>query len=109
MRKLRRLLRLLIIFVTVGVLFSRGLGSYREGSAFRKMREMSADYVKVVDDEPYVKINGKWVSIHDVKIGGWNLFEPNYLEYDGVKVPIGDSVVPNLIRVLKDLGFVSSE
>lgn len=108
MRKLRRLLRLLII-LTVIILFSRGLGSYREGSAFRKMREVSADYVKVVDDEPYVKINGKWVSIHDVKIGGWNLFEPNYLEYDGVKVPIGESVVPNLIRVLKDLGFVSSE
>lgn len=108
MRKLRRLLRFLII-LTVIILFSRGLGSYREGSAFRKMREVSADYVKVVDDEPYVKINGKWVSIHDVKIGGWNLFEPNYLEYDGVKVPIGDSVVPNLIRVLRDLGFVSSE
>lgn len=108
MRKLRRLLRLLII-LTVIILFSRGLGSYREGSAFRKMREMSADYVKVVDDEPYVKINGKWASIHDVKIGGWNLFEPNYLEYDGVKVPIGDSVVPNLIRVLRDLGFVSSK
>ena len=108
MRKLRRLLRLLII-LTVIILLGRGVDSYREGSAFRKMREMSADYVKVVDNEPYVKINGKWVSIHDVKIGGWNLFEPNYLEYDGVKVPIGDSVVPNLIRVLKDLGFVSSE
>lgn len=108
MRKLRRLLRLLIILSAI-ILLGRGLGSYRGGSAFRKMREMSADYVKVVDDEPYVKINGKWVSIHDVKIGGWNLFEPNYLEYDGVKVPIGDSVVPNLIRVLKDLGFVSSE
>lgn len=109
MRKLYRLLRLLVIFAIVGVLFSRGVGSYREGSAFRKMREMSADYVKVVDNEPYVKINGKWVSIHEVKIGGWNLFEPNYLEYDGIKVPIGDSVVPNLIRVLRDLGFVSSE
>lgn len=108
MRKLRRFIRLLII-LTVVILFSRGLGSYREGSAFRKMREVSADYVKVVDDEPYVKINEKWVSIHDVKIGGWNLFEPNYLEYDGVKVPIGDSVVPNLIRVLRDLGFVSHE
>lgn len=108
MRKLRRLLRFLIILTAI-ILFSRWLGSYREGSAFRKMREVSADYVKVVDDEPYVKINGKWVSIHDVKIGGWNLFEPNYLEYDGVKVPIGDSVVPNLIRVLRDLGFVSSE
>lgn len=108
MRKLRRLLRFLIILTAI-ILFSRGLGSYREGSAFRKMREVSADYVKVVNDEPYVKINGKWVSIHDVKIGGWNLFEPNYLEYDGVKVPIGDSVVPNLIRVLRDLGFVSSE
>ena len=108
MRKLRRLLRFLIILAVI-ILLGRRVGSYREGSAFRKMREMSADYVKVVDDEPYVKINGKWVSIHDVKIGGWNLFEPNYLEYDGVKVPIGDSVVPNLIRVLKDLGFVSSE
>ena len=108
MRKLRRLLRLLII-LTVIILLGRGVDSYREGSAFRKMIEMSADYVKVVDNEPYVKINGKWVSIHDVKIGGWNLFEPNYLEYDGVKVPIGDSVVPNLIRVLRDLGFVSSE
>lgn len=106
---MRKLFRVLIIFAVIGLLFGRGVESYRESSAFRKMREMSADYVKVVDDEPYVKINGKWVSIHDVKIGGWNLFEPNYLEYDGVKVPIGDSVVPNLIRVLKDLGFVSSE
>lgn len=70
------------------------------------LKDFSSDFVRTKGGKAFIKLDGEWVNVEDIKIASWRAFEPMYLEYDGQEIYIGNSGLVNIIKFLSEAGLV---
>ena len=74
----------------------------------RDLQKAGQEYLMNKDGQQYVKINGNWVKAEDIKIASWKAFEPTYVEYNGVKIKVGNSALVDALKFLNESGLLGS-
>lgn len=104
MKKIKRLVIVILVVLLSFALIQNG----RMYGLKAWANSLGKEWVKIVDDEVYLHIKGDWVNSKDIKVFGKSVFKPNYLDYNGARIYLGDSSFVDVIKFLGLIGVIDN-